>query len=245
MLRTIGKRWFKFRLSIHKRFRTWRGKRYFIKKVRNVRLLLDSHNLVDRHIDTFGMYESDRVAVMLDAIEKHQCRYFLDIGAHWGLYSLLISSQTKREAVKIFLFEPDKINRYQLQANLFLNRMEHLTVFPYGASDSTTTRRFRRVADHNRGASRIDASGDLKIETRRVDDLVQLKNARIAIKMDVEGHEFSALQGMQSLLAHNECFLQIECANKDAVNKLCRALGGRFSHVKSIENDHYYSSFAM
>ncbi|HHL43944.1 MAG TPA: hypothetical protein ENJ42_10020 [Hellea balneolensis] len=50
----------------------------------------------------------------------------------------------------------------------------------------------------------------MNIELRPLDAVLDTSGARAFIKLDVEGHELSALKEMQAYLQHNYCILQIE-----------------------------------
>ena len=66
-------------------------------------------------------------------------------------------------------------------------------------------------AKDNMGKYSISVNQDL------IDNLVKLRNEKIAIKLDVERVELEALQGANQLLKNNRCFIIIE-TNK---NKGC------------------------
>ena len=48
------------------------------------------------------------------------------------------------------------------------------------------------------------------VETKKGDNLLKLKNQKIAIKIDVERHEKEVLLGLEKLILNNKVFLQIE-----------------------------------
>ena len=59
-----------------------------------------------------------------ELLKKLKPDQFLDIGAHWDMYTVAVAFDPKLADVKICAFKPDKINRTQLHANLFLNRLD-------------------------------------------------------------------------------------------------------------------------
>jgi len=234
--------WRSARLSIRKRWHELRGEKYFLRRINGVCYLLDKDNNVDRRVDAFGMYEPEQMSTLLGLMERLQPQQFLDIGAHWGLYSIQVAMQPSLVTTQITAFEPDPINRAQLFGNLFVNRIERVKVLPVGLSDKDGAASFQRKGDHNRGASRIAEEGQGEIEVRRVDALITSKGERIAVKIDVEGHELQALAGMRELLEGNECLVQIECYRPDARRVLDEAFGSKYRHIQTIASDWYYSN---
>lgn len=244
MSNQLDEMWRSARLSIRKRWHELRGEKYFLRHIDGVCYLLDKDNNVDRRVDAFGMYEPEQMSTLLGLMERLQPQQFLDVGAHWGLYSIQVAMRPALSATQITAFEPDSVNRAQLFGNLFVNRIENVTVLPVGLSDRDGSASFQRKGEHNRGASRIAEGGAGQIEIRRLDALIKAQGQRIAVKIDVEGHELQALAGMRELLDRNECLVQIECYQPDARQLLDMAFGSSYRHVRTIASDWYYSNSA-
>jgi len=79
------------------------------------------------------------------------------------------------------------------------------------------------------------------VPTAGLDDTVPLQDRRIAIKMDVEGFELTALEGMVRTLQSNEAVVQIETrpANAERLDARMLELGYRFRDA--IGEDRYYT----
>lgn len=227
--------------SLKKLYRRFINQPYFVKDVWGVRLLLDTNNLVDRHMDTHGEYEPAQLSFLTQLIRTHNCKYFIDVGSHWGLYTLQLW-RTFGDEIEYIAFEPDNQNRQQFVANLFLNDIEGVDLRPVGLSNKSGEVKFERVGKKNRGANRISASGSHSIQVMTGDDALSLRAEHIAIKLDVEAHEIEAIEGMRKLLNHNKCVLQIE-SSKDRLNALEKALGIDFKRIGIIEFDCYFSNF--
>ena len=75
------------------------------------------------------------------------------------------------------------------------------------------------------------------------DKLLNIKNKKIAIKIDVERHEKKVLEGIRNLLDSNEIILQIEIFNqkKDEILKYLNEI--KFIHFNTIEKDYYFKNF--
>lgn len=179
------------------------------------RLLLDPRNYIDREIVLKGGYEADAIAAFV--AEAKGCDAFLDIGANIGLYSIAVARGTQAE---VTAFEPDPRNLAQLHANLFLNALEtrvRVRGEAVGAMASEGTLYAQRDGkDFSTAlsgmAERVAGSVEIAVPVVAIDGLFPWKGRRLAIKMDIEGYELQALQGMTELLANNSVFLQIEIA---------------------------------
>src|SRR4051812_3979529 len=87
--------------------------RYMLEKRLGLRLLLDQENAIDRQIFISGAWEPDCVDMLFRLIEQERQRHkgeavFLDVGAHWGLYSLLAWKTGHFD--RVVAFEPDPTN---------------------------------------------------------------------------------------------------------------------------------------
>lgn len=127
----------------------------------------------------------------------------LDIGAHIGYYTLILA-RLVGERGKVFAFEPDTDNFALLKKNVNVNSCQNVVLVKKAVSDKTGKGRLY-LADGNMGDHRIYDSGDnrevVEIETIRLDDYFRDYNGRIDfIKMDIQGAEERAIQGMNSLL---------------------------------------------
>ncbi len=239
LAKPLKKHW----MSIRKRLRLAVSERFFVRRVDDKLFLLDIRNRVDRHIDFSGCYEAEQVSYFTKLIRQQGCTVFLDIGAHWGYYTILLALNPELRGIEFHAFEPDKINRYQLYANLFINKLEQeVNVHEYGVSDFNGTANFHSYDETNRGKSRISPQGQGAIKVRRLDDEIVANNEVVAIKIDVEGHEIGVVDGMQQLLRNNQCLLQIESfENKFPVLlKQLESLG--YSQIKVINQDHYFTN---
>lgn len=179
------------------------------------RLLLDPRNYIDREIVLKGGYEAGAIAAFV--AEALICDAFLDIGANIGLYSIAVARGTQAEVIA---FEPDPRNLAQLHANLFLNALEtrvRVRGEAVGAAAAEGTLYAQRDGkDFSTAlsgmAERPAGAVEIAVPVVALDMLLPWKGRRLAIKMDIEGYELQALQGMTDLLSANNVYLQIEIA---------------------------------
>lgn len=140
----------------------------------------------------------------------------VDIGANVGLVSFLCARGLQK-AGKVFAFEPDTFVFRRLCRNIHLNHMQNtITPIQLALSDHVGRADFASVAWGNLGEGTLEmsvtqvrekvAAGKMRpisVDVTTMDDwCIQsgVKNVDI-VKIDVEGHEFSVLQGMRGIAA--------------------------------------------
>lgn len=207
----------KLHWSLLKRLYRLRG-RFGVYRRLNRTWLLDSHNWIDQQLLIRRPYEVEQIARCRQLVRAHQLDCFFDIGANFGLYTVLLSDE---EALRqMHVFEPLPRNIHQLAANLYLNGLDNrVTLHNLALADGNGTLELH-VDPHSTGVSTVlpeelhrgrQAYQDrLQVECRSLDDLFSLKGARALVKMDVEGAELMVLKGMRRFLSHNKTVLQIE-----------------------------------
>jgi len=239
---------------IAQRYPTWRGKNrlveFALRQVSGKRLhtdesgsrfLLDLDNYVDSMLFVKGGFESREIEALAGYAEEAGCRSFVDIGAHFGLFTVAIARQPWCQ--RVHAFEPDPRNFAQLMANIFLNELsDKVTAYPLALSDQDGRARLQLGRERHRwdfgkfnsGMSSLAASEKpcapehtVIVETRKLDELLKLDGEAVAAKIDVEGHELEVLRGMRRLLERNRCVLLIEAfpVSRDAVFAYLNGLG--------------------
>jgi FkbM family methyltransferase len=182
-----------------------------------LQLLIDHENAVDRQIYIAGSWEPRCVDLLFGLVEQERQKFkgeavFLDVGSHWGLYSLLAYKTGWFD--RVVAFEPDPVNYAQLQANLFLNEaVGAIEALPLAASNRAATFGLTVRTQRNRGGTRLAEEGEEAkaiCQAVRLDDQLDFEGKLLVMKMDVESHELAALEGAMSLIARNHCVLQIE-----------------------------------
>lgn len=138
----------------------------------------------------------------------------LDLGANIGYFSLL-SARLTGPTGKVFSFEPEPNNFRYLTENLKLNGYAHAHPFNIAASNESgtislfvceydsghhTIKNEKGISSYKEGG----ASKEIAIEAVKLDQFLKDKTDRVDfIKMDVEGAEALALEGMKELLKKN------------------------------------------
>lgn len=218
---------------------TWTGG-FRVVRVRGCLFLVSYRDYVDRQLAFYGDYEGAQIDYFGAEIAGFKPRHFLDIGANAGLYSILAR---RNWGLPVTAFEPDLRNLSHLHANLFLNRLsDDIDVEACAASDHDGSARFLAFPDTSSGQSRIAESdhGTQEVRTVKLDSVLGFRGERLAVKIDVEGHELAVLAGMERTLVENDCLLQIESFpdRAEAVYGFLAARG--YLCIQRIAHDHYF-----
>jgi FkbM family methyltransferase len=207
---------------------------------RGIPFLVNYQNYVDRQIAFYDDFESEQIAYLLENIRRYGCTNFIDIGANIGFYSVHVAIETS--VSRLIAFEPDPRNFDHLRANLFLNALStRAEVHRVAISDRAGKIAFNTFPDA--GQSHVaNGGGDTQIDAVRLDDVLVMEGAALAIKIDIEGHEIVAVDGMRALLARNNCLIQAEVypANLGRFRAALTDLGYREIHA--IGHDHYFTN---
>tara|TARA_B100001248_G_C27391884_1_gene462892 strand:+ start:51 stop:770 length:720 start_codon:yes stop_codon:yes gene_type:complete len=226
--------------STYKRVNTFFGSGFSVERNYGLKWLIDWSNRVDKKM-TFKLFENDQISYFINNYKKYKPEYFLDIGAHGGLYSIILKNKFPK--LNVWAFEPDRQNRYQLYGNLFLNNFEReIEVYNFGLSSNNKEVAFGVVKDGNRGGKSIMESGELKINVKPLDEVFLEKSKICFVKIDVEGHELDVIKGSKKFLKNNFCLIQVEISHEDSLREfdiVMNRLG--YSLVKKID-DYYYSN---
>jgi FkbM family methyltransferase len=110
-----------------------------------------------------------------------------------------------------YLFEPDEDNLRKLKENLLALNIESLSTHPLGAWKESTTLMFKASGT---GAASLSDIGDGFISVVALDDFIPSEFHPNFIKMDIEGAELEALEGMVRLIAKHRPHLAVSVYHK-------------------------------
>ena len=172
-----------------------------------------SFDHIAQYINFDGQYEQRELKYILDKLaDRITGKTVLDIGANIGNHTVAFASKAKQ----VFSFEPHPRN-YQLlaiNASLYSN----VKTFNVGASDRKQV--LEAVTPNgNMGATSITLNARLDNEASKVvdfslvalDEMPDITDQDIGfVKIDVEGHELSALRGMQRILEKQKPLIAFE-----------------------------------
>ncbi|PLX50929.1 MAG: hypothetical protein C0613_02540 [Desulfobulbaceae bacterium] len=214
-----------------------------------LRLLLNYANYIDRRLIIKEPYEEEQFAFFTGALREGGFDLFIDVGANIGLYSLLAARTDK--VAEILAFEPDRRNNYQFRTNILLNNfVDRIKVYDAGLSNATGGVEFLQQQGSSTGKSRIGKTAPATTKGKdyrkttigimRFDENFHYADRKIFIKMDVEGHELQALQGMTGLLTDNGCVLQVEvfAENLATIEEFMAGLG--YTKFQEMGDDRFF-----
>jgi FkbM family methyltransferase len=147
-----------------------------------------------------GSFEGDEVALLQTLFER--ASVFVDVGAHVGFYSCL----ARRRGLQVIAVEPMPLNLELLYRNLVANDWADTEVFPVAASARAglvTLYGGDTWASTLPGWAGSSATYNRVIPALPLDDVLgnRYVGQQLVIKADVEGAEFSLLQGARTTLA--------------------------------------------
>jgi FkbM family methyltransferase len=179
---------------------------YTIKQVkrfgREMALYIDQHSCQKIYL---GWYEKEETAFLQSEVRPSDV--CLDVGANTGYFTLLFASL----AAKVVAIEPIEQNVALIRLSAALNSDRHIQVIQAAVADQVGEGDFVQTTQSS--LSRLDATGAALGSTDRdeVDVVAAYKVPILSIdslgldrldivKMDIEGHEYIALRGMEETL---------------------------------------------
>lgn len=164
--------------------------------------------------------------------------WVIDAGANVGNYSGRLS-QLVGPSGRVFSFEPVSETFELLTANMARLPLRNVSLFNAAVSEHPGVRGMTMPIgdgelENPYMAHLAEGSGDFAVMCMTVDSL-QLPRQVAFVKIDVEGHELSALRGMHDLLERDHPVLVIE-GRDDAVATYLAALGYTFTQQDRSPN---------
>ncbi|HEV2551873.1 MAG TPA: FkbM family methyltransferase [Stellaceae bacterium] len=178
------------------------------------------NDLVDWNLFFFGSYSPQELDFLATAAwvlggTTSGVTYF-DVGANVGQHALFMS----RRAAHVVAFEPSRLARERFAANIALNAIRNLLLFPIALGDVDSQGRLGSGFKGNSGSKSLTWTlaehKDETVEIRRGDDLVRAEGLpRVDIlKLDVEGYEKQALLGLRNTLLADRPVILMELVGK-------------------------------
>jgi FkbM family methyltransferase len=159
--------------------------------------LKDSMNLSLNKI--YEPYETQLISSIIEPGDV-----VLDIGTHIGYYTLIFAKLVGQNG-KVFAFEPEPTNFQLLERNVRVNGYSNVILEQKAVSNRNEKKKLYLSKEssgmHTVYKSQYANLDSVKIETISLDNYFRNYGGKIDfIKMDIEGSEYTALEGMQTVL---------------------------------------------
>ena len=194
-----------------------------IQKHQDIKIKLNINDWIQQNIFFLGCYEDAELKVLSNHLKPDSV--FIDIGANFGLYSL-IASQYISEKGTIFSFEPFPENYKSLCTNLSLNNLQRITAENTAVGSETgTLKLYYNSQEKNLGmvsSNQTQNSDFMTVNKTCLDDYLKSKSLEkiTFIKIDVEGFEYEVLQGMKQTLQQYNPIILIEVLDSKSENEV-------------------------
>ena len=213
-------------------------------KYDDIHFNLDLRYLVDRRFFLYG-YDAKNIEILNKYIQNYESSYFLDIGSCWGLYSLQIAKKNPR--IKVLSFDVFEQNINRIKKMSLKNNVQNIETYNIAVGSEESEVEFSVDEKFSPNYSKdLNGKFKIKVEQKKIDTILVIRNQKIAIKIDVEGHELSVLKGFFKLLSNNKCIIQIEIFDKNFkdIDKFLKE--NKFSKIINVSqnSNYFYSNFS-
>ena len=144
-------------------------------------------------------------------------RDFLDVGSHIGYYAAYLSPRVRR----VYAFEPNQSNIAGLSKNAAL--ASNIEIIQKAVSSKDGIAEFFSGGDSSKGSLNHVGGSREKVDVTTIDTFVA-EHPGIdvgLVKIDIEGHDFAALLGMEATVAGYQPLILTECEFSEDLSALC------------------------
>jgi FkbM family methyltransferase len=238
-------------IRLLKIFKKNRG--YF--KIKNTNMFLDFLDPIDRELILHDEFETFEINFLIEKINFNKINFFLDIGANCGYYSLTVAKNVKN--ISVIAFEPNREAFFKFSKSLDINSdlSERINLNNFGLSNVSKKLKMQTMVkfgyQQTGGAGVTNNNTNLKnnisffADFKIGDEYLNLKDEKISLKIDVEGHELNVLEGINKTLMNNKCILQIEIFEKNfnSVNNFLLSIGYKKIFEVKKRSNFFYNNF--
>jgi len=176
----------------------------------------NTSNYIDRHIFYFGAYEKPLLFLMRDIMKSAFANQgvFIDVGANTGQHSLFMSRYSK----EVHAFEPYEPVLKRFRSMVELNNISNIVIYPVGLGNTHAKMPFHKPPDSNLATGSFvegfkpDNAYFGELEIQLGDEALKKTGVQSValIKIDIEGYEKLALQGLWKTLQSFRPFVVFE-----------------------------------
>jgi FkbM family methyltransferase len=180
-------------------------------KLKNIPLTywVHSNTYFSKQLTKFGSYEAENSNWVLENFaNKKAGALFVDVGANFGWYSLILSVCADVSG-RVISIEPEPENLRLLKKNIDTNNAHNITVIASGVGASEGSAELALNDQWNPGMHSLrkdlNPTNTVKIKISTLDSLLKDFPGEIdLLKMDIEGFEVDALMGASETLARTK-----------------------------------------
>ena len=169
----------------------------------NFYMLLNPTEHIQQQLFWYGYYEKELGELLKKIVRPGDV--FLDLGANIGYFSLLVANNSP--AIKIISFEPVADLFQKMNDNISLNNIKNISTINAAVGEINEEKELYIAAPDNLGMSSFKqpqnyAGKKEKVKLVAIDDWFKTSGlSKIDIvKLDIEGSEFAALNGMKEVI---------------------------------------------
>jgi len=174
------------------------------------------------------------------AVAQNKKVAFLDVGADFGYYSVLVGNLCKNDdKFHLYAFEPFQDSYNLLLQNLRANNLEHkATCFMCALTNEDETSLSFSINAECPGSSTVlektmnkPVDHPAQVKGMKMDTLLERELAGydiVFVKMDVEGHEKQVVEGAKNTLGNANSFLLVEDFVDESIVGVLEREGFRF-----------------
>lgn len=195
----------------------FKPKKKYIKQIK--KLGLKYLVFIDEHVGFRmlfpGLHESDEIKILdnLSKIiiqKKRENIHFIDVGANFGLFTLYFSKLLNSKGY-VHAIEPDNECSKLIKESAQINNLKNILINSCAISDKVGFTKMIREDDESSFQSSLSFVGKIntkaddlnKVEVTTLDSICEKINNEIDIvKIDVEGHEASVINGFKLSLSN-------------------------------------------
>jgi FkbM family methyltransferase len=178
---------------------------------------LHLHDWAERMTYFLGRYYDLPLDTLLKTVLRAGDRV-VDVGGNIGMITLLAAKGVGKTGL-VQTFEPNPNCQNRLRGTLALNHIDWVTVHPLGLSNEATTQDLKVANDHSGVGTFVSIPNEhqdaitstMSLQLVRGDDVL-LEDPRPIklIKIDIEGYEVKALQGLSGTLDRDRPLVVLE-----------------------------------
>jgi FkbM family methyltransferase len=212
---------------------------------RGLRVHLYPGDEISRALFLTGAFEPTQMAFLAATVKEGMT--FLDVGANFGLYTLLASRLVGKSG-RVIAVEPSSREFAHLSGNVALNGLTNVSLLNCAATDRSGEAELilagTAQSGHNTlgafGYPSVSSAGNERVRTTTMDSMVAESGvSRIdCIKMDIEGAELLALRGSTGILEKFRPTILLELSDRTLRGQNCSS-----GDVLEFFQEHDYAVF--